>query len=265
MSQTFNATVNPAVDSPATAIPQLATSLLALKSCFSGPAAPATPVGDMLWADTTNGVMNIRNSANTAWIPLFALDGYNKTIAAHATTCAIWATLGQGDLVTLSGAAVTFTAFPAAPQAGARRTIVMNAAHSFTTGANMIMAGVASGKTITLAIGDIVEVVALSTTQFFLDVTYAAGQAWTDVTASRAKGTTYTNTSARPIKFYYVFSAASGGQMAATVGGVAMNSQQGYAASALTTGGTFDIPPGATYSIADVIGVNTLSKWYEYK
>mgnify|MGYP001559098225 CR=1 FL=1 len=56
----------------------------------------------------------------------------NASIAAHATTMDPWS---LGNYVTLTGAAVTFTAIANAPQAGAEVEIYMNAAHVFTDGA----------------------------------------------------------------------------------------------------------------------------------
>ncbi len=44
----------------------------ALASCMSGPTAPASPVGGMLWLDTgvSPAVLRQRNAANSAWGPL---------------------------------------------------------------------------------------------------------------------------------------------------------------------------------------------------
>lgn len=93
-------------------------------------------------------------------------------VAANATTTPIWGG-GSNSVVLLSGAAVTFTGFPAAPYAGASCQIVMNAAHSITAGANMLIDGINSGRTILLAANDTVEVLALTTTLFKLKVNYA--------------------------------------------------------------------------------------------
>ena len=88
------------------------------------------------------------------------------TIASHATTADIWT---GGNLIDWTGTAVT-TAFPAAPQAGADRTLICAGACSFTAGANMLINGVASGTTVVCEVGDQVTVIALSTTQFRLNV-----------------------------------------------------------------------------------------------
>ena len=41
----------------------------------SSSSAPSTTAAYMWWADTTNGVLKIRNSANNAWVELLQLDG----------------------------------------------------------------------------------------------------------------------------------------------------------------------------------------------
>ena len=54
---------------------ELNNALAASVSTNSGSSAPSTTYAYMLWADTTNGVLKIRNSANNAWIELLQLDG----------------------------------------------------------------------------------------------------------------------------------------------------------------------------------------------
>jgi len=49
--------------------------LSAILSNNSNSSAPSTTVAYMLWADTSNAVLKIRNSANNAWVELFQLDG----------------------------------------------------------------------------------------------------------------------------------------------------------------------------------------------
>lgn len=43
----------------------------ALKSTFSGASAPSDPVAGMMWLDTTNYILKIRNSGNTAWLAIW--------------------------------------------------------------------------------------------------------------------------------------------------------------------------------------------------
>ena len=62
----------------------LNNALAAIVSGNSSGSAPSTTFAYMEWNDTSNGVKKIRNSANTAWIQLFQLDG-TLTMEAGAT------------------------------------------------------------------------------------------------------------------------------------------------------------------------------------
>ena len=53
----------------------LNNALAAIVSNNSSSSEPSTKYAYMLWADTTNGILKIRNSANNAWIELLQLDG----------------------------------------------------------------------------------------------------------------------------------------------------------------------------------------------
>lgn len=101
-----------------------------------------------------------------------ALNLARATVASHATTADIWGAAGND--IDWTGTATT-TAFPAAPQAGARRTLICASTPSFTAGANLIIDGVTSGATVTLAANDKVNIRAITTTQFMLTIDPAAG------------------------------------------------------------------------------------------
>jgi hypothetical protein len=96
------------------------------------------------------------------------LNGKLTTVASHATTADIFATT-VGNLIDWTGTATT-TAFAAAPQAGAERTLICAAAAVFTAGANMLIDGVASGQNLYCSAGDKVIVYAVTTTQFRLSI-----------------------------------------------------------------------------------------------
>tara|TARA_R100001594_G_scaffold20564_2_gene39982 strand:+ start:94 stop:1221 length:1128 start_codon:yes stop_codon:yes gene_type:complete len=53
----------------------LNNALAAIVSNNSSSSEPSTTYAYMLWADTTNGILKIRNSANNAWVELLQLDG----------------------------------------------------------------------------------------------------------------------------------------------------------------------------------------------
>lgn len=95
------------------------------------------------------------------------------TVASAATTAPIWA--ATGNQIDYTGT-TTATGFPAAPRAGAERTLVCAAACAFTAGANMLIAGVTSGSTVTMAANDVVKVRAITTTQFHLSIERYSGQ-----------------------------------------------------------------------------------------
>ena len=42
-----------------------------LKSSFSGTSVPSNPVAGMLWYDTTNNLLKLRNAANNAWLEIY--------------------------------------------------------------------------------------------------------------------------------------------------------------------------------------------------
>lgn len=87
------------------------------------------------------------------------------TTVASAATPDIWTSVG--GVVNYTGT-VTATGFAAAPQAGARRSLVCAGAAPFTAGANVLIDGYQSGVTYTATAGDVVDVIAVSTTQFRL-------------------------------------------------------------------------------------------------
>ena len=53
----------------------LNNALAAIVSNNSNSSSPATTYAYQWWADTSNGILKIRNSANNAWIELLQLDG----------------------------------------------------------------------------------------------------------------------------------------------------------------------------------------------
>jgi len=57
-------------------------ALQALGSMQSGTSAPSTTYANMLWYDTTNNIVKIRNEDNDAWISLFTLDQSADEIAS---------------------------------------------------------------------------------------------------------------------------------------------------------------------------------------
>lgn len=54
----------------------------ALKSTFSGAAAPSNPVAGMLWADTTNNILKVRDKDNNTWYSIFDLANNKPILSA---------------------------------------------------------------------------------------------------------------------------------------------------------------------------------------
>ena len=145
-------------------------------------AAPSTNsmYGQVTSYGTTSLVMNITgvvgSGTKTAWtISQSASNAYaatattatntgGNTTIASATTPDIFATT-VGTIVDYTGTA-TCTGFVAAPQAGATKRLICAGACLFTAGANLLIQGIPSGITITLGANAIVDVTALTTTQF---------------------------------------------------------------------------------------------------
>ena len=67
----------------------LNNALAAIVSNNSNSSSPSTTYAYQWWADTTNGVLKIRNSANNAWIELLQLDGTLTLEDGSASTPAL--------------------------------------------------------------------------------------------------------------------------------------------------------------------------------
>ena len=67
----------------------LNNTLAAIVSNNSNSSSPATTYAYQWWADTSNGILKIRNSANNAWIELFQLDGTLTLEDGSASTPAL--------------------------------------------------------------------------------------------------------------------------------------------------------------------------------
>ncbi len=136
------------------------------------PATAAVSMGGFALNFDAASTMSLVSS--TKGLNLSATTAINDvfTTVASATTPDIWTAIG--GVVNYTGVA-TATGFAAAPQAGARRVLVCAGAAIFTAGANMLIQGVTSGNNYTAAAGDVVNVFAITTTQFRLIVEPASG------------------------------------------------------------------------------------------
>lgn len=81
----------------------LNNALAALATLSSDVAEPSTTFANMLWYDTANNMLYMRNEADTAWIELFTLDQTGNTAAA-----AVGGTLGDIEALTPTGGAIMY-------------------------------------------------------------------------------------------------------------------------------------------------------------
>lgn len=87
------------------------------------------------------------------------------------------------------------------------------------------------------------------------------GQTWQNMTSSRSFGSSYTNSTSKSIMVAITSTAGSGTTMAATVGGVLVQTNGVHAATELNTL-TFIVPPSTSYSVAST---ETLNNWAELR
>lgn len=140
-----------------------------LNTLNSGASVPGTTEAGMLWHDTTNNVLKIRNLANNAWILLGAIDETNNiwtppiggsaaTSVASAATCDLWSI--PQSCVTITGT-TTITALCGLSDSvvGTIKKAIFSGSLTLTYNAtSLILPG---GANITTAAGDVMEVIAL--------------------------------------------------------------------------------------------------------
>ena len=110
------------------------------------------------------------------------VDTTNKTLRVHDGY-----TLGGTRLATLTGGLVPTTQLPAATTS-VQGAVILNNTVTSTSATQALTA--AQGK------------VLKDTLDMAVSSSFGVGQTWQDVTASRVSGTTYTNSSTRPIELY---------------------------------------------------------------
>ena len=114
----------------------LNNGLAAIVSQNSGAAQPSTTYAYQWWADTTTGLLKIRNAANNAWITVGTLADTNLGLAPLASpTFTGTVTIPAG--ASISGfaplASPTLTGTPAAPTASAGNSTTQIATTAFVT------------------------------------------------------------------------------------------------------------------------------------
>jgi hypothetical protein len=95
---------------------------------------------------------------------------------------------------------------------------------------------------------------------------FAQGQTWQALAGSRALGTTYTNSTNRPIMVYVRCAISATGNVVVLTINSAVNNVGGNASAngyGSTTVGI--VPPGQTYSVAAITGGGSISEWNELR
>ena len=91
------------------------------------------------------------------------------------------------------------------------------------------------------------------------------GQTWQNVTGSRALGTTYTNSTGKPIFVYIVVQLTSNGDTMLTLNGVGLDGPASSAPASVFTPCSFIVPDGNTYNLSVTGGSVTVTAWGELR
>ncbi len=127
-------------------------ALLANRSLNSGTSAPSSTTPYMLWADTTTGLLKIRDAADSAWIVIGRLDGEGFGMSAQGSNVASASTIdldaATGNMVDVTGT-TTITAITLSQ--GRWRWVRFTGALTLTHGSSLVLPGAAN---IVTAAGD---------------------------------------------------------------------------------------------------------------
>jgi hypothetical protein len=91
------------------------------------------------------------------------------------------------------------------------------------------------------------------------------GQTWQNVTGSRSLGTTYTNSTGKPIFVYIVVSLSGNGDTVLTLNGVTLDGPASSAGGTVYTPCSFIVPNGNTYNLTATGGTVGVTAWGELR
>ena len=221
--------------------------------------SPAWPF--MTWADTANMLLKRRNAANTAWVVEGAL--FVRSVRATGDSMSgplSIATDGQTDQTTAGLQSRT-----ASSSSGDAIIAVVVAG----AGAAILRLPRADPQNLVVesSPGNLINVSARIGTSPSHLVRFSQilglGQTWQDMTGSRVAGTTYTNTTGKPIAVSIYWSSRAASQGGICVEGGARDIASNFVANGFGTNRCI-VPPGATYSFQNASGVASLS-WRELR
>ena len=112
--------------------------LQAILTNNSSGSAPSTTAAYMLWADTSNNLLKMRNSANDGWIDLRTLTG-GVTTTADATINSV--TVGKGANSVAGNTVLGENALDASVSGGNNTAIGKNALTALTSGTSNTAVG----------------------------------------------------------------------------------------------------------------------------
>tara|TARA_R110000868_G_scaffold392761_2_gene663540 strand:- start:497 stop:1219 length:723 start_codon:yes stop_codon:yes gene_type:complete len=209
-------------------------ALAAIVSTNSGTTAPTSTFANMIWYDTSNNVLQIRNEGNTAWITLGTVDQGNSKFEPNQTI----ATQAEAEAGTNSTKMMT-----------ALRVLQSLTANLPIASEAEALAGTNNTKVMT----------PLRTANSVNSFAIGGSQTWQSV--SRSLNVTYTNSNSKPIQVncQATNSSGSGRNFALIVAGNQVFSTvgiQGGSSSPIFTG--IIVPAGATY-VFSTVGTDTAS------
>jgi len=223
----------------------------------------ASPSSGMIRYNTD--LNELERYQNTQWLPI---NSFDKAVnLAPAVTIPSAATVDIGaagsNSITISGTA-TITSFGTAPDGYTRRITFSNALTLTYNSTSLILPG---NFDIAVSAGDVAEFVSLgggnwrcvnylkrdgsSTTGGGLGI----GQSWTQLSGSRVIGTTYTNTTGKPISVSVGLSVNVGVTAQAIVDSVTLGSLANNGSGGNIYFMTFIVPVASTYRVAGATGV----------
>ena len=204
-----------------------------------------------LYADTAANGINLRGRDSSPML-LWTANTERMRIAANGAIGiggANYGTSGQVLTSAGSGAAPSWSALPSAT-ATAQGIVELATSAETQTGTDTTRAVTPAG---------------------FSAASIGYGQTWQDVTGSRAFGTTYTNSTGKPIFIVVTGTTPSGanGAFTLTIGGVIV-AENGIVGNGGNSGQhriptSAIVPPGSTYSAQQSVATSTLDRWVELR
>jgi hypothetical protein len=235
------------------------STTLAIASGGTGQTTANAALNALLPAQTNNRLLK-SNGTNTSFAQASLTTDVTGTLPVTNGGTGTTTSTGSGNTV-LSTSPTLVTPFLGTPQSG-------NLAYCTFPTLNQNTTGTAAGLSTTLAVasGGTGQTTAANAGSAFGAI--GVGQTWQDVTASRALGTTYTNSTGRPIMFS-VSATGNGGFIQAVLIGqisgvtvITNGANSGTAGGATYASFTLIVPSGSSYNATNGNGC-TLQTWFE--